>query len=302
MIIVKLWGGLGNQMFQYALGKKIAHLNHTELKLDVSLLLDRSPRKNFTYRNFDLDIFNVSAQIASAEDIKYFKVAKNKFEKIIKIINQKIFGIATNKKFNYIIESQFNFNPIILKAVDNTYLDGYWQTEKYFNDIENIIRNEFILKIKPTQKIKDLEEKILNTESVCINVRRGDFVNNPVANKFHGVCDIDYFNEAIAIIEQKISNPYFYIFSDDIDWCRANFKDVKHNYLIVDHDFAGKNFEYYLYLMTKCKEFIIPNSSFGWWAAWLSENRKKNIIAPKKWFQSKTRNYSDLLPDSWIKI
>jgi hypothetical protein len=105
----------------------------------------------------------------------------------------------------------------------------------------------------------------------------------------------------LEILKSKIENPYIFIFSDDNDWCRANLKfDVPS--LIIEDKWKGDKYMYSLYLMTKCRDFIIPNSSFGWWGAWLSKNRKKNIIAPKKWFLTKTRNYSDLVPDSWIKI
>ena len=138
--------------------------------------------------------------------------------------------------------------------------------------------------------------KINSSNSVLINVRRTDFLNGD----FHGVMGMDYINNAVSFIESKVDNPHYFIFSDDIEWCRDNIK--LDNMAIVDHSYKGDRFGYYLQLMKSCKNFIIPNSTFAWWAAWLNENENKIVIAPKKWLNNESVNTKDLIPSNWIRI
>ena len=141
----------------------------------------------------------------------------------------------------------------------------------------------------------------LEEHPVCLNVRRGDFVSNPLMNVEHGVLGLDYYYGAINEIIQKEKDIHIYIFSDDIEWCSNNLKfDVPTTF--VDHTYAGEKFSSYLLLMQTCRHFIIPNSTFGWWAAWLSNHSNKTVIAPKRWFNDASRNTKDILPNSWIKL
>ena len=143
-----------------------------------------------------------------------------------------------------------------------------------------------------------LGKNILSKKSVCLNVRRTDFINNPE----HNVLDIEYYKKAIEVFKNLIGNDFeLFIFSDDLDWCKKNFLFFnKVSY--VEHDVAGKKFYNYLYLMTKFKYFIIPNSSFAWWAAWISQEQDKIILAPKKWSGLVDDDKIDIVPDNWIKI
>lgn len=286
-------GGLGNQMFQYALGKHLAVKNNVELKLDLTFLLDRTLTPNFTFRNYELDIFNINAPFAIAHEIANFTSPYYKNR-----LKRKIFG------YQSVNEHQFNFDKVIFNASRNTYLVGYWQSEKYFKPIEATIRKDFFFNPPLDNDTDLLLKQMEDKNAVCINVRRGDYVSNPDTNKFLGVQGLDYFSEAIAILVKKISNPHFYIFSDDIDWCKENFKELEYPNTIVEHDYAGKRFENYLYLMSKCKHFIIPNSTFAWWAAWLCSNPNKIVIAPEKWFADTEMNKQtiDLIPERWIRI
>lgn len=282
MIIVKLIGGLGNQMFQYAVGRHLAYKNQAKLKLDLSLFKTYKPWK------YALSCFNIVEEFATAKDIRLFNL-KRRF---------KIF-FKSNKNTLYIEKVKFKFDPEVLKRRGSIYLDGGWQSEKYFKDIEEIIREEFTFKNKPDDNNIKLLESIKNTNSVCIHARRGDYITNSKVNRFHGTCSIDYYNECIQIIRKRVKNPHFFMFSDDPDWIKNNIKiDAPITY--VAHNALDKGYED-LRLMKNCKNFIISNGTFSWWGAWLSENKNKIILAPKKWLNVDIRT-PDLLPDNWIKI
>jgi hypothetical protein len=137
---------------------------------------------------------------------------------------------------------------------------------------------------------------IRESNSVMINVRRADYLNTD----FHGVFGMDYINSAVKIVESKVENPKYFIFSDDIEWCIENI-DLP-NMTIVNHSYKGPKFSHYLQLMMNCKHFIIPNSSFAWWSACLNQNTDKIVIAPKRWFNRDDINTIDLIPDNWLRI
>ena len=146
-----------------------------------------------------------------------------------------------------------------------------------------------------------MADRISSVNEVCLNVRRGDFVSISVANQHHGVCETDYFSRAVNIIGEKVSNPHLFIFSDDTEWCRANLR-FEHPSTLVDHAYAGKKFGQHLQLMIMCQHYIISNSSFGWWAAWLNTNKKKIVCAPEKWFNTHDYDTKDVIPANWIKF
>ena len=170
-----------------------------------------------------------------------------------------------------------------------------------FVEIENTIKKDFTFKEEFDLKNKELSEEIKSQNAVCLNVRRGDFVTNPATNKFHGVLTMEYFDKALEIIASKIRHFSIFIFSDDIEWCKENIKP-QYPSRIVEHEYAGKQMFFDFRHMILCKHFIIPNGTFGWWAAWLSQNSQKIVIAPKKWFRDPNINTCDLIPKTWIRI
>jgi len=290
MIIVKLQGGLGNQMFQYALGRRLAQKNQTELKLDLSFYGDQA---GVTPRQYELDIFKIKA--ASAEKKEVAKIIGPRPPRLIqKILNR--LGISYNNK-NYAREDSFDFAPAFLSLPDNTYLEGYFQSEKYFLDIRDEILADFSLLSGEEDKITDLSQKIASLNSISLHIRRGDYVSRPEASAFHGVCSLDYYRAAIKIIKDRVSKPHFFIFSDDPDWCRANFSNLEKVEFI-----SGLNPAQDLILMSRCRHNIIANSSFSWWGAWLNQNAAPIIIAPQRWFNNQAINLEDRLPAAWLKI
>lgn len=294
MIIIRLMGGMGNQMFQYALGRQLSIKHKVPLKVDLSFLLDRTPKANFTYRNYDLDVFNTKVSLATKENIADFN-PDNLPQSIFHRIERKLKGCRV------VYEKYFHYDPDVLNSSRNSYLCGYWQSEKYFSGIREVIKKEFTLKNTDWQDITEQEDRILSTNSICVNFRRADFVNNPEANKFHGVCEMEYYTKAIELITKKVEHPMFFIFSDDIKWCKENVK-IQFPHYFIEHKYAGTKFEKYLHLMTKCKHFIISNSTFAWWGVWLCDSMDKVVIAPQKWFNDQTIDTTDMVPSTWIRI
>lgn len=292
MIIVKVIGGLGNQMFQYALGFSLARRNNAILKIDTS---DFS---RYKLHRFCLNTFNIHSKIATAKEIE--KNNNSLFSSLINNLFSKAGLPKPIKNSKCIKEKNFNFDSNILKLRGNYYLDGYWQSEKYFIEYKKLINEEFQIKSPPDEKNLKLLQKIRNCESVAIHVRHGDYLTNQSTNAFHGVLPLDYYSHAINIITQHVSNPVFFIFSDDPEWVKQNFtKQIP--IVIVDHNKANKNYED-LRLMSSCQHQIIANSTFSWWAAWLNANSSKIVIAPEKWFSQADIDTRDLIPKTWHRI
>lgn len=297
-------GGLGNQMFQYALGRHLSIKNEVELKLDNSFLLENIP--NITKRDYELGIFNIKENFATAEEIKYFKKFGHKAGHINLLFNMGYlplpynFFVANWRK--YASERHFHFDPEVLKLSSHVYLEGWWNSEKYFKDIRNTILHDFTIMILPSPKNKESAQEIKKVNSVSLHIRRGDYVTNKSTSDYLGALDIDYYRQAIKIIEDRVKNTHFFVFSDDIEWAKENLP-LDRNVTFVDWNNGNTAYED-LRLMSLCKHNIIANSSFSWWGAWLNKNKEKIVIAPERWFKNakESVNTKDLIPSSWIKI
>ena len=279
MITVKLLGGLGNQMFQYAIGRHLSIRNNSSLTLDLADLLKREESISYTPRNFELDVFNI--EYAS-------KILPGEFRSFK---DQLTFRFLT-KKIN---ENGHKFDDKVLSLKRNVYLNGWWQNEKYFNGVKNIIRNDFTLKPGVLPDNESLEKKISSVNSVSVHFRLGDYLSNPAAKNFHGILELDYYKKAIDKIAGLVAAPHFFIFSDDISWVKKNFVLEQEHTFITHEEHAAVD----MYWMSVCKHNIIANSSFSWWGAWLNQNPDKIVIAPKKWFNSTP---TEILPDRWMQL
>ncbi|OGI65818.1 hypothetical protein A3A95_01330 [Candidatus Nomurabacteria bacterium RIFCSPLOWO2_01_FULL_39_18] len=274
MIIVRLKGGIGNQMFQYALGRVLALKNNTGLELDTSFL--NLNLTTVTKRNFSLDVFNIEAKIIESS--------------YLVMLFRRIFQRKGREK-------TFNFDKKILSIGSDVSLDGYWHSPKYFAGFEDVIRKDFTPKNPPVQNIQNLMDEIRNQNSLCIHVRREDYVGN----KYYEVINSEYYERGIEYISSKTALEKIYVFSDDIDWCRGNLS-FKLPTMFVGDEYAGLKNEGHMYLMSKCRNFIIANSSFSWWGAWLSSYKDKIVVCPKQWFGDASRDTSDLIPEDWIPL
>jgi hypothetical protein len=295
MIVAKLMGGLGNQMFQYAFTRKLSSDLKTDLMLDISFLQDKSFKENFTYRDFELDVFKIQATLANESNLQKF--SQNKFVKII----HHIYSFTPFKpQYQYLREPHFHFFSKALNSSVNCYLDGYWQSEKYFSSIRKELLAEFSPQKEVSDKTKELMLKINSCNAISLHIRRGDYVTNAHNNSYHGTCSLEYYNRAISFMRNKITDAEFFIFSDEPAWFKENVK-IDFPVQFITHN-TGKNSYQDLILMSLCKHNIIANSSFSWWGAWLNQNQNKIVIAPKLWFNDKSKNTKDLLPENWVKI
>ncbi len=296
MIVIKLMGGLGNQMFQYALGKKLAKQHQTNLGLELSFYKKGASRralKNswlllkglFTKDGLRKALMEIK-QDKRQYDLKYFLLDDR-----VKKLNKTNLPIVKETK-------EFCFNPELLNSGDDLAYDGYFNTSKYFEDIADLIRADFKLKeIYRSTLPPELIEKIKASQSVSVHIRRGDYARLDAVKKFHGLCDLDYYERAAKLIQTKLTNPIFFIFSDDINWCKNNL------HLKAEMIFMAERENYQdLYLMSLCWHNIIANSTFSWWGAWLNDNPNKIVIAPKRWLVNPQIETTDLLPDNWLKI
>lgn len=271
-VIIKLMGGLGNQMFQYSIGYKIANILDFDIVFDTNFLEDRTT--NVIHRDFDLHLF---PKIKNPTDNSP---------------NQQINKFVINES------NIFEILPFVKKGSfdQDIYLDGFFQQYKFVDDA---LKNIFTFSEYENHDCLKIDKESNLDENLMISIRRTDYVTRQSTNKFHGFLGLDYFNSAIKklpFIPKKI-----FVFSDDEEWCRDNFKD--RNMFIVDGKLSGKKFIDKLQMMSKFSNMIIPNSTFSWWAAWLSEKNGtlKNIYAPgpNLWFAGDHNKSRGLIPNNW---
>ena len=289
MIIVKLIGGLGNQMFQYAAGKSLALKLGVPLKLDLSDL-QKKAEGAYTQRYFELDRFDIQAEIATADEIRAY--VKNKNSKILRVLQRQLPFVF---KHVYFAEIGSKFMPGFNNLGPHTYLDGFWQSELYFENYRKEIQKAFTVVEKMPEDVKELQSHINSVNSVAMHVRRGDYVNLPSAAAFHGTCSKAYYEKALRkIIESKI-NPEVFIFSDDLAWCKENLKFDTPTHYVNQSGHAIWD----IYLMRLCNHQVIANSSFSWWAAWLNQHTNKRVFVPEYWFNNIQTNAIDILAKNW---
>jgi len=290
MVLVQLNGGLGNQLFQYALGRRIAFDRDVELRFETSAFKIQS-------REYKLHQFNVKGSPASTNEIKRFiRREQNPWLAMF-------YQLWNAKKPYYqriiVDEQAVPFDENILKTSRNVFLRGYWQSEKYFKAIESILREDLTLKAPPSGLNHGLAEQIRSCNAVSLHIRRGDYITNSATNQTHGALSIEYYQTAASFILRRFSDATFFVFSDDIPWGKENL-NIKSPKIFVNHNTEKTDYED-LRLMSLCQHHIVANSSFSWWGAWLNPNKKKMVIAPKKWY-SISVDTKDLIPEDWILV
>lgn len=288
MIITKINGGLGNQLFQYAAGRALAHHHQTELVLDLSWY--KQPPLGNTPRAYELDKYPIVARIAGPQEESAFRFYHGRILRRVPLLP---------RPWRHAREAHFQYDPVFLNLPDNTYLDGYWQSNKYFEEIGSLIRSELQAIPGPGQKNQLLLDDISSKNSIALHIRRGDYLSNPTAAQYHSVCSLEYYQNAVQLIAAKVANPHFFVFSDDVAWAQANL-NLRFPVTFVGHNVGDQAFQD-LRLMSHCKHQIIANSSFSWWGAWLNPNPNKMVVAPKKWFLV-NKDTSTLFPLDWQLI
>lgn len=292
MIISNIIGGLGNQMFQYAAGRALS------LKREQPLLLDVSGFANYgLHQGFELQrVFDLPITIANSMDVRNVLAWQAN-----PLIKRRLSSPRWSKlrRDGFVVEPHFHYWSGISHVPQSAYLMGYWQSEKYFQELADIIRADFAFFVLPSTKNSELTQQISQVNAVSLHVRRGDYVQNPITLATHGLCTLDYYQAAIQTIAESVEQPHFFIFSDDIAWVTANLKmDFPSHYITYNQGAESYND---MRLMSLCRHHIIANSSFSWWGAWLNPSPNKIVIAPKQWFAD-DKNVSDLLPPNWITL
>jgi len=291
MIIVRLQGGLGNKMFQYALYKA-----YVSIGKDASID-DYSFMPSWDFENIGLkDVF---------ESLEYDIADKRLIDRLSgrnSVINKfrRIYRIPLIKKSGYVYEKKMTYDKSLIRLDGDVYLSGNWQSEKYFVHIMDEIRRDYNFKeIIGDENIR-LVRKLKSENTVSIHIRKGADYNKKLVT---GTCQKEYYKNAIKLVEQKVSKPIYYIFTDNVDWVKENIDFIQ--YSIIDWNSSkGKTSYIDMQLMSMCKHNIIANSTYSWWGAWLNSNNEKVIVAPQQWFNGskKNRETVDLIPDKWLRV
>ena len=287
MIIAKVFGGLGNQMFQYAAGRSLALAHDCQLKLDLSWF--------DTYRSYayQLNLFGIKAEISTAEESSRFV---GSFPRLARMLRK---GFGVGKK-SYYVERGFAFDKGFYDRTPPLYMDGYWQSWKYFESNAKQIKEELTLSIPMAGRNLELSQQIARVNSVSIHIRRGDYVTNHTANAVHGFVGLEYYNAALRQVSESVPAPFYVVFSDDLEWARRNLGIIE-NVVFVDHNRGASSYED-MRMMSLCQHHILANSSFSWWAAWLGYHPGKQVLYPSNWFATRGKDISLLCPPGWIRV
>ncbi len=288
MVIIQLKGGMGNQMFQYALYKQLKKLGRDVKIDDVNGFIGDKLRVPV--------LQNIGVEYDRATPEEVIEITDSRMD-ILSRIRRKLTGRKTFR----IDEESGIFDPRILE-VEHAYLVGYWQSDKYFpdEDVVRQLREDF--EKRPQEIMQDSVswttlQQVECCESVSLHVRRTDYIDKE-HNHIHNICSETYYKNAIDEVRNKFPNAVFFIFTDDKEWCKKHFRGP--NFFVVDLDEANKTDIAEMTLMSKCKHHIIANSSFSWWAAWLNDDPSKMVIAPNKWINNKAMD--DIYTDRMTKI
>lgn len=285
-VVVGLSGGLGNQMFQYAAGRALA------VRLGAPLVLDLSWFHGQKKRQFALSPFRIVAELRSQ-----CPWLPGRGQALVSRISRRwarrIFGVPVLR------ESHFHYTPEFAVPTEGVFLEGYWQSERYFDEIRPLLEADFALDMPLPPACSALREAIAASDSICVHVRRGDYLTDPVAARTHGTCAKDYYRSGVHELALGLERPHCFVFSDDPAWVR--------NHLALDCettvvDLNGPDDAHLdLALMAACCHFLIANSSLSWWGAWLGQHPGKRVIAPVRWFLTQNKDTRDLLPESWLR-
>lgn len=275
MVGVQLSGGLGNQMFEYALYLKLKSMGK-DVKIDDFTCYGPGERPN------QLEVFGISYERLSREE--YIGLTDSAMEPW-----QRVRRKLTGRRDLSYREADCNFDPEVLRR-EPTLLLGYFQTEKYFADIKEQVREAFQFRnFSPSEGVKAYEAQMASCNAVSLHIRRGDYLTEANRALFGNICDEGYYERAIAAMKGQVPGARFFVFSNDKDWVRARYTD--RDFVIVEGNSEDAGYAD-LYLMSKCKHHILANSSFSWWGAWLDDNPDKKVIAPKTWL--KGRSFTDI--------
>lgn len=288
MIISRIRGGLGNQMFQYAIARSMALRNNDVFKLDTSFYAQQS------LRNYDLGKFSIMEAIASAQEIRRLRGRHETLRRAALSL-----GVTLPRPRSYKAEKQITiFDEDIYRSSGDVYLDGFWQNESYFKEVRDVIIQDFSAREGISREAEKYKKSMEHCIGVSLHVRRGDYVFNTHTNSIHGLCSLDYYHQATEYMTSVLDGSVkFYVFSDDIPWCSQNLDFIENRVLVNDTMSSVDD----LMLMKTCQHNIIANSSFSWWGAWLNDNPDKIVISPSAWVVLNPEGLT-WVPSDWLQF
>lgn len=283
LFIVRMSGGLGNQMFQYALYRTLLAQGKLAKIDDVTEYQGGNVREKHLKEAFRITYDRCTPEELTALTDAYMSLFSR--------IRRKL----TGRKTKSYMERQFNYDEEVFKQ-KAAYYEGCWQTEKYFEDITEELHKAFAFQCEIPKESQKFLEQIRDTESVSIHIRRGDYLQGAVQNLYGNICTDAYYEKAMKKIQSRVPNAFYYVFTNDIPWAKEHLAGEQ--YVIVDCNDESTGY-LDMMLMSQCKHNIIANSSFSWWAAWLNQNPGKIVIAPDKWLNG--RDCDDIYTDNMLK-
>jgi hypothetical protein len=294
VIVTNIIGGLGNQMFQYAAARALTLARGLPLHLDVSSFNGYGLHQGFELQR----VFHCEVPLASCAEVRAI-LGWRASSAMRRILARPVFAPLRGK--SYVVEPHFHYWPGIRDVPDTAYLQGYWQSERYFADAATAIRADFTFRQPLSEANAAIAEKIgAGGTAVSLHVRRGDYVTDLRTNAILGALAVDYYRCAIRYLAERIETPEFFIFSDDISWVRAQLQiDYPCHY--IDHNCGHESYND-MRLMGLCSHHIIANSSFSWWGAWLNACPDKIVVAPSHWFADRSIYVDDLFPEGWVRL
>lgn len=305
-IIVQLLGGLGNQMFQYAFGRALSLRTGSPLLLDKTLLEDHRPGVHATNRYYGLDIFKLDPMFARRCDVRdYHPFGTGKPGKALFHLRERLSGAGLFPvklgPAGMVRERSFRFDPAIFDAKLPLYAAGLWQSWKYLEGHEPQIRQDFTFRHVLGDAGEALARRLSAPDSVILHIRRGDYVSVAQNAELLGFVGMDYYRDAIAHVRDLIDKPRFFVFSDDLEWSRKELPQfgLKADYVDLPAPDGVPQNAFEMQLMSRGANFVIANSTFSWWSAWLAGDRAKLVIAPRNWFTDPHLDAHDLIPPHW---
>lgn len=285
MIVFAAYGGLGNQLFQYATGRSLAMLRGTELVVDPTWF--ENVPSDVTFRQYELGRYDIAARLPTAVERRAIPLMRGRFTRRLPFLHRWHLVRETSSR---------HYDEAVLQAPNNSYLDGYWQSARYFDGIRKTLLQELQPRAPMAPADQAVAARMAEGEAVSVHVRRSDYVTHSRASQTHGTCSIEYYQDAFAALRQQVKNPQLFIFSDDPDWTRENLRlDAPTEY--VTHNGGDTAFQD-IRLMSLCRHHIIANSSFSWWGAWLATNPEQKVYAPRKWY-AQMESPTHVIPAAW---
>jgi hypothetical protein len=280
MIGIILQGGLGNQLFQYACALRLAKAHSTKVAINLSLLRNK---RVTTPRLYELGNFEISGRLMTPEE-----------ERLCRAWPLNLF--MPGRVMRVVKERTSAFQKDVLQLPSNVCLKGYFQTEKYFLEIKDLVKDEFLPIHEHSGWFQSLAEKIGSPSSVVVHVRRGDYLTNSTFRPLSK----EYFLESLAYIAERVESPTVFVFSDDLSWCKENLRFPVPTIFVEQGNAALPHVD--LSLMTLGAHFVISNSSFSWWGAWLAKHKDKIVVAPTRWFNNTPMPEQDIVPEEWVRL